>query len=635
MPDGFAPRPFWCENECDLISFTVSSDTVFTISSCFTIVNTFTVIDWCTFSGLETDSLEIDQDEFELVMDLAQNDCESCVIVEDTLYARYSEVDIDGFYQYTQEIGVMDDEPPVVTFMQDTVVVNVTPNDSTGICIGSVDVTGMAMDMCDGSETDPALIQWTIRVVDEEREPVFTEDGINIETRSGGIATINSRQGMPGDTFSIIWTVRDACNAASIVETQVIFIDSLNQCDTTATEMNLIGGVVHTEIGEMVSGAIISLNSSVTATPKIEMTSSSGNYMFNNNDMFADYQLAAYKEDNHANGVSTADVIKIYNHLAGQEKFESPYKLIAADVTNDKRITIEDVAEMKSLIIGQQQVFKENEAWRFTSDLEEFFDASNPWPFVEKMTISNLTADLYDRDFTAVKIGDVTDDALATAESREQQVVQLSITDKWLEKGEVFEMTVKAKSAQDIIGMQGTISMENVDVELAGNRFAIDDTEYFNNINTNTLSYSFHEIQNKKTEFLFTVKGLSAKEGFLSDFFEFNDLITKTEVYGNDGRTSIVEVNFILENPSFTAGNFTPNPFMETTTMDVQIPEEGLLQYAIYAADGRRVMQKHVKLNSGLHKIKIRNEDLLRKGLYTVVLEYNGQKRIKRLVLVN
>ena len=486
MPDGFAPRPFWCENECDLISFTVSSDTVFSISSCFTIVNTFTVIDWCTFSGLETDSLEIDQDEFELVMDLAQNDCESCVIVEDTLYARYSEVDIDGFYQYTQEIGVMDDEPPVVTFMQDTVVVNVTPNDSTGICVSSVDVTGMAMDMCDGSETDPDLIQWTIRVVDEERNPIFTEDGINIETRSGGIATINSREGMPGDTFSIIWTVRDACNAASIVETQVIFIDSLNQCDTTAAEMNLIGGVVHTEIGEMVSGAIISLNSSLTSTPKIEMTSSSGNYMFYNNDMFADYQVAAYKEDDHVNGVSTADVIKIYNHLAGVEEFESPYKIIAADVTNDKRITIEDIAEMKSLIIGQQQVFKENEAWRFTSDLEEFFDVSNPWPFVEKMTISNLIVDLFDRDFTAVKIGDVTNDALATAESREQQVVELSIADKWLDKGDAFEMTVKAKSAHDIVGMQGTISLNNVDVELTGDRFAIDDSDYFNNINTNT-----------------------------------------------------------------------------------------------------------------------------------------------------
>jgi len=131
------------------------------------------------------------------------------------------------------------------------------------------------------------------------------------------------------------------------------------------------------------------------------------------------------------------------------------------------------------------------------------------------------------------------------------------------------------------------------------------------------------------------MRGLSAKEGFLSDFFAFNDLITKTEVYGNDGETFIVDFNFISENPSFTAGNFTPNPFTETTTLDVQIPEDGQLQYAIYAADGQRVKLAQIELNAGSHKLEIRNDDLLRDGLYTVVLEYNGQSRIKRLVLVN
>ncbi len=633
MPANFEPRPFWCESDCDLVSFSVVSDTVNNISSCPSILNTFTIIDWCTFDSSVTDSTEIDSDNFELVMDLAQEECNLCPIIADTLYTRFGRVDVDGFYQYTQEINIVDNEPPVVTLEQDTIIVNVTPNDMTNICSASIDVTATAVDMCNGAESDPSAIQWTIRVVDENREPVASETGEVIETRVGAMATVNSREGMPGDSLSIVWTVRDACNSVSITETQLFFVDSLSQCDTTAVENGLIGGIVKTESGQSLQGASILLNGDKMESPKTELTSSSGNYMFYNNDMEANYKLTGDKEDSHRRGVSTADVIKIYNHISTTALLDSPYKLIAADVTNDALISIEDIAEMKRLILGTQDTFANNDAWRFISDHSQFFDAANPWPFTETMEIRNFNTNLNDANFTAIKIGDVTNDALSTTESRQNHELTLYITDSFLKKEEPITVNVTLPQF-DIAGLQGTISFTDLmDVELSSEKIDISNTDY--NYTHNTLNYSFHKIQNKKTDLLFTLIGIPVKEGFLSEFITFNDLVTRTEVYGLDGVTYNVNIKFVTEKPSFSAGNYTPNPFSESSSIELELPTAGALNYSIYSSTGKLVNQNQVFLQAGKQMLIIKNKELAGNGFYTVVFEHNGYRLVKRVVLID
>lgn len=634
MPAGDEQRPFWCESECDLVTFSVVSDTVSSIASCPAIMNTFTIIDWCTFDSEVTDSTEIDFDTYELVMDLAQEECGLCPIISDTLYTRYGQVDVDGFYQYTQEINFEDDESPIITLSQDTIIINVMPNDSTNICSGSIDVTATAVDMCDGSERDPATIQWTIRVVDENRVPIASVDGSVIENRVGGMATINSREGMPGDTFNIVWTVRDICNSASITETQLIFVDTLSQCDTTAANSGLIGGIVQTENGISLEGASILLDGNKMESPKTETTSLSGNYMFYNNDMNADYKLSVNKEDKHVKGVTTADIIKIYNHITKTELLGTPYKLIAADVTNDASISIEDIAEIKRLILGQQELFANNDAWRFINDQSQFFDTTNPWPFVETVEIRSFNSNMIDGDFTAVKIGDVTDDALNVTEIRQQQSLTLLITDHFLSKGEVFHATVSSDSPIGIAGLQGTISMSDLNnVSLMSERMKINNTDY--NYTSNTFNYSFHEIQNKKTDLLFTLTGIPVKEGFLSDFISFNNFVTRTEIYGEDGVTYDVNIEFVTEKPSFSAGNYRPNPFSESSTIELEIPTAGALNYSIYSSTGQLIKQNQVYLKDGKHLLTIENNDLSGNGFYTVIFEHNGYRLLKRVVMID
>ena len=634
MPADFTPRPFWCESDCDLVTFSVQSDTIMNIASCPSITNTFTIIDWCTFDSEVTDSTEVDSDSFELVMDLAQEDCGLCPTIPDTLYTRYAQVDVDGFYQYTQEINIVDNEPPVVSIMQDTIIVNVTPNDTTNICTGSIDVTANAVDMCEGAESDPESIQWTIRVVDENRAPVISESGDAIEIRAGAMASINSREGMPGDTFSIVWTVRDACNSASITETKVIFVDSLAQCDTTTMDNGLIGGVVHTELGESLQGASITLNGNEMETAKIETTSLAGRYMFHNNNMASDYAVSVAKEDAHAKGISTADVITIHNHITKEDLLDSPYKLIAADVTNDTKVNIDDIVELKQLILGTKQTFVNNDAWRFISDHSQFFDTTNPWPFVETMEIRDFNASMMDANFTAVKIGDVTDDVMNTTEARQHQEITLFIIDKAVIKEEPFSADVIMSSTKEIVGLQGTIStLDLVDLNISSEKIDIDKSDY--NYTSNTFSYSFHKIQNKKTDLLFTLTGMPVKEGFLSDFLTFNNLVTRTEVYGVDGVIYNVNIEFVTEKPSFSAGNYTPNPFTEISTIDIELPSQGKLNYSIYSATGRLVKQDEIYLQAGKQQLSIANKDLTGNGLYTVVFEHKGSRLAKRVVLID
>jgi len=395
----------------------------------------------------------------------------------------------------------------------------------------------------------------------------------------------------------------------------------------------LIGGTVHTENGEMLSGAVVSLSGNQMDVLRNEQTNIEGKYMFYDNLMHEDYELSAYKEDSHTKGVTTADIIKIHNHITGLEKLTSPYKIIAADVTSDEDVTIEDIAEIKSLVIGRQESFRFTSAWKFISDKYEFFDKQYPWPFIERMTIHNLESDMLDENFTAVKMGDVTNDVMGETELRSKPKVKLHVTNKYVKKNEYYEAEVRLASSTDISGIQGTIQLENNKQTqlLSGKLFAYPKDFIMAN---KKLSYSLHKIQNKKTDVLFTLTGVTDKEGFLEDLVDFNDVVTETEIYGSDGYGYDVDVEFVSENPSFMAGNFIPNPFKESAHLDVEMPAAGKLNYAVFSTEGKRIHQHSLLLGVGKHQLVLRKTDIKMTGFFTVVLEFKGYKEVRKIVIV-
>ncbi|MDO8368350.1 MAG: cohesin domain-containing protein [Saprospiraceae bacterium] len=118
------------------------------------------------------------------------------------------------------------------------------------------------------------------------------------------------------------------------------------------------------------------------------------------------YEVTPFRNDNPLNGVTTYDLVLISQHILGA-RFDSPYKMIAADANKTGSITSFDIIEIRKLILGIYDSLPMNTSWRFVPESFEFPNLSNPFQtsFPEKDTISALPDTLV--DFIGIKIGDV------------------------------------------------------------------------------------------------------------------------------------------------------------------------------------------------------------------------------------
>ena len=166
-----------------------------------------------------------------------------------------------------------------------------------------------------------------------------------------------------------------------------------------------LSGIVHKETGQGIASVSVSLTSPGYPV-QTTITDAQGRYTFPNIEAGRDVTITAARNDNHRNGVSILDMVKIHRHLMNTEPFNSPYKLIAADVNGSQALSALDLVELRKLILGLYSVFPHSKSWKF---LDADFDFSGQGdPAAIEFTV---TGDITDLDFIGVKIGDVTNNA--------------------------------------------------------------------------------------------------------------------------------------------------------------------------------------------------------------------------------
>ncbi len=116
-------------------------------------------------------------------------------------------------------------------------------------------------------------------------------------------------------------------------------------------------------------------------------------------------EILPNKNDDTANGLSGLDQVFILKHILGVNPIENPYLLLAADVNNSGDISIEDIIELRKVILRIQPVFSNNTSWRFVPQCFEFTDPQAPWDddipvYIENGVFENPV-------FIGIKVGDV------------------------------------------------------------------------------------------------------------------------------------------------------------------------------------------------------------------------------------
>ena len=384
-------------------------------------------------------------------------------------------------------------------------------------------------------------------------------------------------------------------------------------------EGGMVAGRIVDGNGENVQSVSIAVNG---ADQKNMTTSADGQYQFVL-PMGGDYTVTPEKDMNPLNGVSTFDLVLISKHILGISQFDTPYKYIAADVNKSGSITAFDMVQLRQLILNITSEFPNNDSWRFVEGGYEFTSA-NPAAesFNEFMSINNLSADMPNMDFTAVKIGDVNGNALANsllgAESRTTNgTLNLNVTDRFVEAGQTVTVAFTAANIANATGYQFTLNT-------AGTAEVVEGVAKAANFNTNlaergviTTSWNGEATAD---DVLFALTFTANTTGLLSEMLEISSDVTAAEAYNTAGELLNVGIEF---NSAATAAGFelnqnTPNPFAATTTIGFNLPAAGTATLTVMDVQGKVLKSIRADYAKGANQVTLNANELGATGVLTI-----------------
>ncbi len=211
------------------------------------------------------------------------------------------------------------------------------------------------------------------------------------------------------DTVSFQMTVFDKNGYSDFCEVVLIMQDNSDVCPDVVTKHS-VSGSVKTENNEVVDGVEVSYHSSEKEGSAI--VDKDGRYVFPDLLRGRPYTIGASLNSDPLEGVNTLDIVLIQRHILGLSTLDSPYKLIAADVDNNKYVSASDLTKIRKLILGVTDKFsKDVPSWVFVAK-DGITNPNTPLIYKSLYDTDILQNNMDNVDFVAVKIGDVNNSAL-------------------------------------------------------------------------------------------------------------------------------------------------------------------------------------------------------------------------------
>ncbi|TVR87105.1 MAG: HYR domain-containing protein, partial [Saprospirales bacterium] len=356
------------------------------------------------------------------------------------------------------------------------------------------------------------------------------------------------------------------------------------------------------------------------------------------------------------NGVSTYDIFLIQRHILGIETISNPYYLIAADVNDDGRIDVRDIAELRNLILGRINEFRDNTSWRFVEYGHEFPEGMVPTQLYlpESVWIEPQGERLFINDFKAIKIGDVNGNALLSATegpvSSERSLNErtVKITDYRLEPGTVTQIPIYAGDFDLFNGLQLALSWEISDLKLIDiewvEEIGLTDENYLLGIsseNREVLKLSLSSVESIELgaeKRIGTLHFVSQSKGQPSEMIQLDVELMEPELIFGPAEIDGLKLQFTDEHANISGDRFElfqnrPNPFSGFTEVSFVIPEEGPVRLEVFNANGKLIGSRTYSLERGYHSIEIdANEWNLMPGMYYYQISTNEHSAVKKFI---
>lgn len=441
-----------------------------------------------------------------------------------------------------------------------------------------------------------------------------------------------------GENLIQLW-VSDGINW-DFCETFVIVQDNQNVCETGDL---LIAGNIQTEENEGVDLVEVTMNGGNWQDNM--PTDNTGLFAFDGLPSSSDYTVTPLRDDNHLNGVSTFDLVKISKHILNIEALDSPYKMIAADANNSGSITTLDLVHIRKLILLIDTEFSNNTSWRFVDADYIFPNPSNPWAeaFPEVINWNNLTVSDLESDFVGVKIGDVngsvTSNQLLAADDRGfEDALVLKTQNRKIQTGERFTVDFYATDFNHS-GYQFTLDFGSLKFLQLNDGIAKTENFGFSLLEENVITASWSQanplIVDDKT-ILFSIEFEATNAAMLSDLLSINSQFTIAEAYTANQELQKVNLEFGSQvmHADFELYQNRPNPFSDKTTIAFYLPEAGVATLEISDLNGRMLTRIEGDYAQGFQEITLDKDALDATGVLYYQLKTAKYSATKRMVLV-
>ncbi len=410
-----------------------------------------------------------------------------------------------------------------------------------------------------------------------------------------------------------------------------------------------ITGSIRTESSDKVPDVAVDLLGANQGASALEatMTDSDGNYAFPAMNMGGAYTIDPISNTDYLNGVTTLDLVLIQRYILGLYELDSEYKVIAADINNDRSVSAIDLVDLRSVILGVTDQFKNNDSWRFIDADYSFVNTADPLreSFTESYEITDLSSDM-NINFVGVKVGDMNgsvDAASSLAQSRSR--FDIVLDDSKFVGGEIIQVPLRVSKSINTLGIQFTTSFNSSVLQFAGiDAGAINiksDNIGLQQSTEGKITLSWNAVNGvdiSGDEVLMTLNFKAVQTGSLSDVLTINSEVTNAEIYNSNLETMDINVKYNTEANIYADGyelmQNTPNPFAEQTMISFVLPNASDATLSVFDVTGKLIKISTGSFDKGLNSIELNKSELGTSGVLFYTLETEGFTDTKRMVVL-
>lgn len=330
-------------------------------------------------------------------------------------------------------------------------------------------------------------------------------------------------------------------------------------------------------------------------------------------------------------GISTADLIRVQKHIIGNQPFDSPYQLLAADLDDNGRINFIDLIRIRKTILGMEDPTNYNENWLFIPANFAFQDPTNPWNETVPNNLivgGDMNFSQYQTDFLAVKIGDANGSAVAQVESRSQQKAQLLLPNLQLEGGQTYEIPIYLKNEQQYDGCQFALTWDTEAIEVLRTQTTSEQSAiHLDSKSGNHLKASWLNTAQTSDKRIGSLQIRAKQTTSLSQVLNMGDRYLTAEAYNSAFEIRPLEIEF---QAPVVDWSISENPFRVSSVLQFSELLSGPLN--IYDRGGRLVWQTVLKQ---ANQIEIRKTDLGAAGTYFFQVNHQGKQISGQLISID